>query len=168
MTEETEKLIDQIEEQAIQYEMDYHGCGQAVLATLQEKLNIGNEASFMAASFLGAGVVRSGETCGALISAVMAIGLIVGRRRIDGPATHSAFRPVANEVRKRFVERVGHSMCREIQRDLFGRSFNLDSNEEKEMFEDSGGHSREGCPSVCGKAARISAEIILGKLKPNG
>lgn len=168
MNEATKTLVIQIEEQAIQYEMDYHGCGQAVIASLQKELNIGNEASFMAASFLGAGVVRSGETCGALISALMALGLVVGRRSIDGARTHLSFMPVASELRERFIDCVGHSLCREIQRCLFGRPYDLSSETEKQMFEDSGGHRRGGCPTVCGKAARIAAEIILEKLKPEG
>ena len=168
INEKKQKLIAEIEAKAIQYEMNYHGCGQSVIASLQEKLNIGNEASFMAGSFLGAGVARSGETCGALIGAIMVIGLVRGRRRIDGPATHLPFLQLAGEVRDRFRESAGHSLCSEIQKLLFGRSFNLCDENEKQSFENSGGHSREGCPSICGKAARIAAEIIVGELNYGG
>jgi len=29
------------------------------------------------------------------------------------------------------------------------------------MFHDDGHHTREACPGICGKAARIAVEIIL-------
>ena len=165
MTEEKRKLIDEIGEQAIHNETVYRGCAQAVLASLQEKLNIGNEASFMAASFLGAGVARSGETCGALIGAIMALGLVRGRKSIDGVATHLTSLELASEIRDRFIEEVGHSVCSEIQKLVLGRSYDMRNEQEKQMFEDAGGHSRKGCPSVCGKAARIAGESILREQK---
>ena len=34
--------------------------------------------------------------------------------------------------------------------------------EERKAFHDAGGHGPEGCPVVCGVAARIAAEVILG------
>ena len=37
----------------------------------------------------------------------------------------------------------------------------LSDDEEIKMFHDARGHSREACPRVRGKAARIAAEIIL-------
>jgi C_GCAxxG_C_C family probable redox protein len=132
-----------------------------VLASLQEKLNIGNEASFMAGSSLAGGVARGGETCGALTGAIMAIGMVAGRRKMEDVDTYRSCMKLACEARDRFLERVGHTLCAEIHKILLGRTYRLSDDEEIKMFHDAGGHSREACPGVCGKAARIAAEIIL-------
>jgi len=115
----------------------------------------------MAGSSLAGGVARSGETCGALIAAIMAIGMVAGRRKIEDVDTYQSCMKIAYEVRDKFLERVGHTLCPEIQKILLGRSYRLYDDEERQMFHDAGGHAREGCPGVCGKAARIAAEIIL-------
>ena len=115
----------------------------------------------MAGSAFGGGVVRHGETCGALIGLIMAIGMVAGRKQIENVSEKESCVKLASEARDTFLERVGHTLCAEIQRILFGRSYRMYLDEERQMFHDAGGHSREGCPGVCGKAARIAAEIIL-------
>jgi len=132
-----------------------------VLASLQEKLHIGNEASFMAGSSLAGGVARYGETCGALTGALMALGMVAGRRSIEDVDAYQACMELAYEVREKFLERVGHTLCAEIQKTLLGRTYRLYDDEDRERFHEDGGHERTGCPGVCGKAARIAAEIIL-------
>lgn len=115
----------------------------------------------MAGSALAGGVARSGETCGALTGAIMAIGLVAGRRKMDDVSTYQSCMKLGYEALLTFRERVGHSLCAEIQKLLYGRSFRMYIDEERKMFHHAGGHNREGCPGVCGKAARIAAEIIL-------
>ncbi|TET80814.1 C_GCAxxG_C_C family protein [candidate division TA06 bacterium] len=132
-----------------------------MLASLQEKLNIGNEISFMAGSSLAGGVARAGETCGALTGAIMAIGLVAGRRNLEDLDTYQSCMALAREARQEFLERIGHTLCAEIQRILLGRTYHLWDEEQRQRFHDDGGHSREACPGVCGKASRIAAEIIL-------
>ena len=53
---------------------------------MQEKLGLPNGNVFKSASALAAGVARGGETCGALTGGVMAIGLLVGREKIEDRA----------------------------------------------------------------------------------
>ncbi len=66
------------------HENDRHsGCSQGVLLSLQEEFGIGNNEVFKAATVLSGGVARSGETCGALIGALMALGLVVGREKME-------------------------------------------------------------------------------------
>jgi C_GCAxxG_C_C family probable redox protein len=132
-----------------------------VLASLQENLHIGNEASFMAGSSLAGGVARYGETCGALTGALMALGMVAGRKRIEDVDAYQACMELAYEVREKFLDRVGHTLCAEIHKILLGRTYHLYDDEDREKFREDGGHERTGCPGVCGKAARIAAEIIL-------
>jgi C_GCAxxG_C_C family probable redox protein len=128
---------------------------------LQDKLDIGSEAAFMAGSSLAGGVARAGETCGALTGAIMAIGMVAGRRKLEDLDAYQSCMTLAREARQRFLELVGDTLCAEIHKRLMGRTYRLWDDEERQRFHDDGGHSREACPGVCGKAARIAAEIIL-------
>ena len=117
----------------------------------------------MTGSSLAGGVARYGETCGALIGAIMAIGMVAGRKKIEDVDTYQSCMKLALEVRAKFLERVGHTLCAEIHKILLGRTYRLYDDEDRERFHEDGGHERTGCPGVCGKAAKIAAEIILKK-----
>ena len=130
-------------------------------------MNLGDEASFMAGSSLAGGVARRGETCGALTGAIMAVGLVRGRKRIEDFDAYQACMELAYEVREKFLERVGHTLCAEIHKILLGRAYRLYDDEDRERFHEDGGHEPTGCPGVCGKAARIAAEIILREGEEN-
>jgi hypothetical protein len=91
----------------------------------------------------------------------MAIGMVAGRSKIGDVDAYQSCMKLAREARERFLERVGHTLCAEIHKILLGRTYRLYDDEEREKFHEAGGHSREACPGVCGKAARIAAEIIL-------
>lgn len=115
----------------------------------------------MAGSSLAGGVARHGETCGALIGAIMAIGMMAGRKKIEDVDTYQSCMKLGLEVREKFLERVGHTLCAEIHKIVLGRSYRLYDDVEREKFHNDGGHEREACPGVCGKAAGIAAEILL-------
>jgi C_GCAxxG_C_C family probable redox protein len=132
-----------------------------VLAALQAKLGVGDGMVFKAGSALAGGVASQGETCGALTGAIMAIGCVVGRERLEDLAQYRRAKPPAIEMYRRFREEVGHSLCAEIHKLRFGRVFHLYDPEEAKAFHEAGGHNRNGCPEVCGIAARIAADIIL-------
>ncbi|RMF87910.1 MAG: C_GCAxxG_C_C family protein [Nitrospinota bacterium] len=128
---------------------------------MQETLSLGDGQVFKAATALAGGVARHGETCGALTGAIMAIGLVVGRERLEDVAQYNAAMAPAEEAYLRFQKEVGHTCCAEIHRLLYGRTYRLHIPEERRAFHEAGGHSATGCPSVCEKAARIAADIIL-------
>ena len=128
---------------------------------MQEKLNVGSKEVFKAGSALAAGVAKRGETCGALTGAIMAIGTLVGRERLEDKDQLQFSMEVADEVYVLFREKVGHTLCSEIHKIRYGRTYRLFIPEESQAFHDDGGHSRKGCPEVCGIAAKIAAEIIL-------
>ena len=110
---------------------------------------------------LSAGVAKRGETCGALTGAIMATGLLVGRERFEDKEQLEKSLVVAEQVYLRFREAVGHTVCAEIHKIRYGKTYRLFIPEEGAAFHNEGGHSRTGCPEVCGIAARIAADIIL-------
>jgi C_GCAxxG_C_C family probable redox protein len=128
---------------------------------LQEKLNIGSQEVFKAGSALAGGVASRGETCGALTGAIMAIGSLVGRERLEDTKQLTKSMEPASRIYTLFKEKIGHTLCAEIHKIRYGRVYRLFVPEEKEAFHNGGGHSRKGCPEVCGIAARIAAGVIL-------
>lgn len=128
---------------------------------MQERLHVGSKEVFKAGSALAGGVARRGETCGALTGAIMAIGSLVGRERLEDKEQLKASMEPAEKVYALFKEKVGHTLCSEIHKVRYGKVYRLFVPEEMEAFHNMGGHDRKGCPEVCGMAARIAAEVIL-------
>ena len=116
---------------------------------------------FKAASALAGGVAVQGETCGALTGAILAIGCVVGRERLEDIEQYQRAKEPAKEMFHRFREEIGQTLCAEIHKVRYGRTYRLADPQEARAFHEMGGHSRTGCPEVCGVAARTAADIIL-------
>lgn len=61
----------------------YSGCSQSVLLSLQEEFGIGNNEVFNSATIISGGIARCGETRGAIIGALMALNLLIGREKME-------------------------------------------------------------------------------------
>ncbi len=53
---------------------------------------------------LSGGVARQGETCGAIIGALSALGLVIGRERMEDEEAYQAMMEPSIELRTRFKE----------------------------------------------------------------
>ncbi len=102
-----------------------------------------------------------GETCGALTGALLALGCVVGRERLENREQYAVAMDEAKQFYDQFRERIGHTLCEEIHKIRFGKAYHLSRPEERKAFHHAGGHARTGCPEVCGVAARLAAEAIL-------
>lgn len=102
-----------------------------------------------------------GETCGALTGAIMGVCCLVGREKLEDREQYGKAMEVAKRVYDRFREQIGHSLCEEIHKIRYGKAYCLIDPDERQAFHHDGGHSRTGCPEVCGVAAKIAAEAIL-------
>ena len=166
--EARERFLENVSRKASYYEQEYHGCCEATLLALLESFNI-PLTHLKAATGFAAGIGLRGLTCGALCGGVMAIGLIFGRSYEDyvshDPAgKHYVALRLAKNLVDRFREQFGGTTCKEVQTRVLGRWYDLWDREQYRMFEEVGGHDSRGCPSVCGRAARLAAEIILDEL----
>jgi C_GCAxxG_C_C family probable redox protein len=160
----TEKILDRIAKAAYDNDRAYEGCTRCVLAALQDHLRLVHDDKayrvvLKASTALAAGVARRGETCGALVGAVMAVGLVAGAERLDDAEGYARAMRVAVEVFDRFKREYGTVKCFEIQEKLFGRSYDFFNPEDAEAWYRDGGLDK--CPGVCAVAARIGAEVIL-------
>jgi len=170
MSTNKERIVQNVRKKAHEYDK-FSGCSQSVLLSIQEELGLGDLEAFKAATVFGGGVARSGETCGALIGALMALGLVIGREQMeDTEAYRRAIEP-AREIQRRFQEELKRqlqfredlktTLCKEIQENIYGRSFDLNDEKDYQTFLDACGHGDLGCPRVCAIAAQVAAEKIF-------
>lgn len=154
-----EELLDKIEEAAYNYESDYHGCSRCAFRALQDYLNLGDGSTLLASTPLAGGIVMMGDTCGALLGGILAIGLATASQNMEDEA--ALINTMANGYRyvRRFVRAIGSSRCRDIQTVKLGRSFNLLDPKEYERAKEAGIYKE--CPKVVGTASRLAAEVIL-------
>jgi C_GCAxxG_C_C family probable redox protein len=167
-------LVKEIGRRALFYDK-YSGCSQSVLLALQEGLMIGDQNSFKAATVLSGGVARRGETCGALLGALMVVGLVEGRSRMPDTTVYATACAEADVVATEFQRRVEKefnlkeplksTICWDIQRGIYGRSYDLRDKAQREAFYACGGHDDEGCPKVCKIAAEVAAERLLPRVR---
>jgi C_GCAxxG_C_C family probable redox protein len=86
-------------------------CAQAVFATLAEQLGFDPALALKIASPFGGGIARTGETCGAISGALMALGLQAGFSEPDPQAKDHVY-ALAREYMRRFQERYGALACK--------------------------------------------------------
>lgn len=148
-----------------EYEKTCRGCSQCAIAALQDALDIRNDDIFKAATGLaGGGGSTIDGSCGSYVGAILVLGLLLGRGRDKFDDFEGAALPNLELVRKfrdKYIQEYGSVVCRNIQTKVFGRPYYISDPDEREKFEDAGGHGDDGCPEVVGKAARWMAELIL-------
>ena len=91
----------------------------------------------------------------------MAICQVVGRESIEDKEQYGKAMVFSGDMYLKFNEEIGHTICAEIHKILYGKTYRLYDEEERKAFHEAGGHDPQGCPGVCGKAAKIAARIIL-------
>lgn len=165
--ESKQELLDRAYRLAFKYEAELGSCPQCVLAAIKETLDIGDENIFKSADALAGGTSLSSKgTCGALVGGMLAISSIFGREYDDfkdGKKKRRIFK-YAKILYDRFVDEYDSPLCCDVQKKIFGRSFNLMDSIEYEEFEKAGAHV-DKCPTVSGNAARWTVEIILNEMK---
>ena len=166
-----EEMLNRVYARALENDRDYHGCSQSVVDSIQKEFGIGNKESLMAGTVLAGGVLGQGETCGAITGAMMALGLVLGRDRIEDSKTYreamlsclEIYNSIKEELKRAFgfEGELKSTLCRDIQEKVYGRPFNMLDEDDRQAFVDAGGHSETGCPKVCAIAARVAAQKIL-------
>ncbi len=65
------------------------------------------------------------------------------------------------------MEKYGSVICKDIHREIFGRTYDLLDPEDKQQFDDDGAH-RDKCTSVVADAAAWTVEILLQEAATRG
>jgi len=140
-----------------------HNCAQSSFYSLSEQFGLGGDDVLKALTPMP-GVAERGETCGAITGALMAMGLVFGRDRLDDWETYRSSLIPTNKFCKQFEEEMGTTLCCQIQEKAFGRSYNLMDPDDLKKFQMAGATKK--CTNVVQKAVRLAAAIILEEEQP--
>lgn len=160
--QEKMQLLKKIEESAGYHEKVYHGCCRSVLKALQSHLGLENDEVIKAATALGGGVARTGESCGGLLGGLMAIGLVYASGSLDNSRTSPAYKETMDSAMRlcdRFKKELGGTRCYEVQERIFGRHYDLRNPVDIKEFRESAHTKCEVL--VAGLSARLAAEVIF-------
>ena len=166
--DDRQEKLDRAYDLAFEYERTNGSCPQCVLAAVQEVLGVECDEAFRASYGLagGGGLMTTG-TCGALVGALLLVGLKYGRPREhfkDGQVP-KCFKH-SRTVVERFVEEFGGTTCAEVQTKIMGRSYDLWNGRGYSAFLEAGGHE-DKCTRVAGTAAKIVTEFLLDLEEPS-
>jgi C_GCAxxG_C_C family probable redox protein len=157
------KLLDQ---KVNNYMEISFNCAQSSYLALEEQFGLEGDEVLKALTPL-AGIAERGETCGAVIGPLMIFGLIYGRgkNRLNDWDIYRASLVPSGVFCRLFEQEYGSTMCRDIQKKKFGKSFDLTNPADLREFQESDATNR--CSSVVRKAVRIAADIILDNTNDN-
>lgn len=158
-----EELLDRIEKEARDYEVEYHGCSRCTLRPIQDHLKLGDGSAFKAATPLAGGIAMRGETCGALLGGLMAIGIFNANEDFADEAKLMETLALGYRYWRRFVKEFGSSRCRDIQLARVGRYYDLSDIRQYEEAKKKGIY--DVASQVVGKASRLAAQVIMEQLE---
>ena len=139
-----------------------------MLLVIEELFDLRSDDALKAATAFGGGIGRMGSACGALIGGSMALSLLYGRSYDDmlkgyqrgKDKSEGKLAILTKKLGDKFEQEYNSLLCNDIEKKIFGRSFDKWNPAERRDKEEMGGH-KDKCPSVVGKAARWVAELIL-------
>lgn len=129
-----------------------YNCAQAVLAPFAERFGLPRETAFTIATPFGGGIGHTGQVCGAVSGAMMAIGLAQGTAIGDIAQKETCY-TLARAFHARFLARHNAITCP----GLLGLDLG-DPNQYAQAREMGVFHSR--CPAFVGDAVLITAELL--------
>ena len=159
------KKLKECYEIGFEYEKNYRGCAQCLIATFFKFTGKTNNTLFQSASGFSGGMALCGDSaCGGYSGGIMIMGSYVGRRLekldLDGDkeAQYKAYE-MAQKLHDKFIETYGSVICADIHKQIFGKSFCLRSKEVRKEFEEAGAHL-DKCTTVVAMAASWVADIL--------
>ncbi|MFO7732416.1 MAG: C-GCAxxG-C-C family protein [Candidatus Aminicenantes bacterium] len=102
------------QDQALSLFREGFSCSQAVAAAFAEGLGLDRETALRISQPFGGGIARSGDWCGAVTGAFLAIGLKHGRFRAEDAVSRDRTYALVQEFIRRFKARHTHLKCRDL------------------------------------------------------
>ncbi len=128
-------------------------CAQSVFVAFAPRLGLNESQALKLASPFGGGIARRGQTCGAALGGLMALGLALGA---DTPAGKEAAYRLGQEFLQRFESRHGSLLCR----DLLGVDISTPEGHQSAREQ---GVFKSICPRFVQAAAEIVEEMLAEK-----
>lgn len=90
-------------------------CAQAVACAFAGEIGVDEKTLFQAAEGFGLGMGGMQATCGALSGAVMLAGFKNSDGNLENPATKADTYQLSREMTRRFREKTGSTVCKELK-----------------------------------------------------
>ena len=144
--------MSRIEQAVRMFEQEF-SCSQSVFSAYADPADLPRDAALRVAAGFGGGLARTGETCGAVTGAIMALGLRhCGAPAADPLAKQEAYPPV-REFLARFRARHGSIVCRELLGCDLGTPEGLQSARDQGLF-------KSRCPGFVRTAGEILEDLL--------
>jgi C_GCAxxG_C_C family probable redox protein len=140
--------------------MQSGNCAQTSFVVLQEEFDLEGDQILRALTPFP-GIALRGETCGAVIGCLMALGLEFGRDDLSDWKGYIGSLPSARRFCMRFEQENGSTDCAIILDAKLGRSYDLADRAEALEYATSGGP--DACSEVVASAVQIASEAIRKK-----
>ena len=139
-------------------------CAQTSFAILCQEHDLeGGEILKALTSFPG--IALRGETCGAVIGSLMALGLVYGRDELTDWKGYLGSLPSARRFCARFEAQNGGTACSAILEEKLGRNYNLANGVDAIKYVKAGGP--EACAKVVISAVELASKGIQKKKRKN-
>jgi len=154
------EVLNGLDEKAAKYLALSMNCAQTSFIALKEQFNL-DDGAILKALTPFPGIALRGETCGAVIGSMMALGLLYGRETLDDEQGFLASLSPARKFCYRFEKELGSTMCGNILKAKFGKRYDLADPAQVAEWQAAG--ALDKCTAVVRSAVRIAAQIILEK-----
>ena len=161
-----DEIFENLDQKAQEHLGICGNCAQTTYLTLQEQFELDDGDAILKALTPFPGIALRGETCGAVIGSLMALGLVYGRGRekLNDFQSYQRSLPSARRFCRRFEEEMGSTMCGDIVEKEFSKRYDLANPIEAMEWMNAG--AIEKCGTVICKGVHIAAEIILKDSNP--
>ena len=156
-----EDILNRVEKKAGDYlEAGLGNCTQSTVFVLQEEFQLGNVIPLKALTAIP-GIALRGETCGAVVGALLALGMLASRDKPEGQEDFFEVNRLGLTLCQALEKEFGSLMCKHIHTKLCGKTYDFTDPAKMIEYVQAGGLKL--CRAPVGKASRFVAEIILGE-----
>ena len=148
------------EEEAKRLFMEGYNCAQAVFCAFCDETGLDIDAAARMASSFGGGMGRLREVCGTVSGALLALGILRGYSDPADPQAKAAHYQMVQEYARRFREKNGTIVCRELLKDVPVNPGGTPEPRTPEFY------ARRPCLRLAGEAAAILDEMLAETQAP--
>lgn len=137
-------------------------CAQTSFSILNDEFDLGGELILKALTPFP-GIALRGETCGAVIGSLMALGVVYGRDDLTDFKGYIGSLPSARRFCRQFEEENGSTACAAILQEKLGKNFDLADQVQALAYASEGGP--EACSEVVASAITIASKGLEKRTK---
>jgi len=160
------QAMDKAFKTAFEGETNRFCCSQETFHAVSSILGFKNQLLFkFLSAFEGGSAIMTTGNCGAFSAGLAVFSYFFGRsyelwekKEMDCKSSY-----LGQELYKRFQDEHGSIICKDILKNIFGRTFDFNKEDELACYEEMGGHAFV-CPTICGLSAAWTIDLIWDEI----